>query len=133
MRIAFGVTVALCGAMVIIGCAPTTLHNWGRYDHRLYQYYQDPEAVDALKEEIYQVIQASEESDAKVAPGLYAEYGYLLLEEGASSEAIEFFQKEKEEWPQSEVYMNRMIEASRDTETDLDDSPQAAQQGDEYE
>lgn len=103
-------------------CAHTTLYEWGKYDQRLYQYYKNPDGIDDVKEEIYQVIQKSEQSGERVAPGLYAEYGFFLLESGESSQAVRFFEKERESWPESAQFMNQMIEACNATTDEFSQS-----------
>ena len=42
-------------------------------------------------------------------PGLYAELGYALLEEGQTKEAVGYFEKEKTKWPESGFLMDKMI------------------------
>jgi hypothetical protein len=46
-----------------------------------------------------------------VPPGIFAEYGYgyLQLEQGKSGSAVEVFKKEESQWPESKVFMNRMV------------------------
>ena len=45
-------------------------------------------------------------------PGIYAEYGYLLLQQGKSNEAIDLFKREETHWPESKIFMDRMIKVT---------------------
>ena len=53
-----------------------------------------------------------EEGEAKgsVPPGIYAEYGHVLLDIGKAREAIIYFEKEKNVWPESSMLMDKMID-----------------------
>jgi hypothetical protein len=44
---------------------------------------------------------------------LYAEYGFALYEAGRIDEAVIYFRKEKEKWPESAVIMDKMIRNAR--------------------
>ncbi len=61
--------------------------------------------VEALKTTILEADQLGE----KVPPGICAEYGYALLEEGQAAQSLPWFQREKETWPESTVLMDKMI------------------------
>ena len=99
---------ALLMSCVCLGCQ-TDLYEWGNYDQKLYKYYKDAEKRDDLKVELEAVFAGARDENAKVAPGLYAEYGYLLLEEGEPDEAATYFEMEKQAWPESAAFMERMI------------------------
>ena len=46
-------------------------------------------------------------------PGLLAEYGYVLYKRGEAKSAIEYFEREVTEWPESEALMKRIIERAK--------------------
>ena len=48
-----------------------------------------------------------------MAPGLYAEYGFLLMRRGENARAIEYYNKEKALWPESAVFMDSMIQTAQ--------------------
>ena len=89
-------------------CAPQDLYHWGEYESRLYAHYKDPHDLEPLAKELESTIAAGEESQ-RVPPGLYAEYGYLLMVKKQHGEAIAYFNKEKTAWPESTVLMDKMI------------------------
>jgi hypothetical protein len=98
---------------------------WGTYDRSLYVYYKDPATVAALAQNLEATINAAEKTHAVVAPGLYAEYGYLLLQQGNAPGATDAFRKEETLWPESKAFMDRMIQASTSHKpADADQRPQ---------
>jgi hypothetical protein len=100
----------LLGAALLIlasGCA-TTRYDWNGYDALLYQHYRNPHDMEVFAEKLQKSVLAAEEAN-KVPPGLYAEYGFLLYEMGSYSDAVGYFQKEKQLWPESHVLMDKMI------------------------
>lgn len=93
--------------MILTGCA-TQQYYWGDYEKSLYKYYKNPGNIDDLTENLADTIERGERKN-KVPPGIYAEYGYVLLAQGKAKEAIIYFNKEKEKWPESTHLMNIMI------------------------
>jgi hypothetical protein len=108
MRIASIVAATLSMAFVS-GCVAPGKYNWGNYDGSLYGYYKDPAKVDAHVAEMESIIRTSEQTNKKVAPGIHADYGYFLMQNGKSSLAIAQFEKEKNNWPESAQLMSSMI------------------------
>lgn len=108
MRIAFVMAAALSVAF-LSGCVAPGKYNWGNYDGSLYGYYQDPTRLETHLAEMENIIKASEQTHMKVAPGIHAEYGYFLMQNGKSSLAVAQFEKEKTNWPESAQLMSSMI------------------------
>lgn len=93
--------------ILISGCAPK-MYKWNGYDDALYKYYKNPNEREAFVNKINSIITEGEKADL-VPPGVYAEYGYLHYEEGKYAEAIKYFQKEYDKWPESRIFMQKMI------------------------
>lgn len=91
------------------GCAPKRAYYWGDYDSALYTYYQNPQESEAYVQRLGEIIQKAETEKDKVPPGLYAEYGYALFEAGRLDEAIIYYKKERDQWQESVVFMDKMI------------------------
>jgi hypothetical protein len=105
--IAFGL---LLGSVILAGCATSRdAYDWGKYDEMLYQSYKDVSKTENLRVGIETHIAALEQSNRKVAPGLYAELGTLYLEAGDSDRAISLYAKERDAWPESKGLMDVMI------------------------
>jgi hypothetical protein len=103
--------VAAIAAIGLLGACATTnqKYNWGKYDPSLYGYYKDPTKVGELNQTLAAIIDSAATGKANVPPGIYAEYGYLQLQAGKSARAIELFKQEEARWPESKVFMDRMI------------------------
>ncbi|GJL77494.1 MAG: hypothetical protein NPINA01_04830 [Nitrospinaceae bacterium] len=71
-------------------------------------YYKNPAERNQYVEALEEIILESEK-DGNIPPGLYAEYGYVFYEEGNYDKAVIYFQKEHAVWPESRVFMNKMI------------------------
>jgi hypothetical protein len=93
----------------VTGCASQTMYHWSGYDEALYHHYREPAGREAWLEALRITILEAEQEGRKVPPGLYAEYGYALLEEGKRKEAVVYFEKEKAKWPESRLLMDKMI------------------------
>jgi hypothetical protein len=101
-----GATLAFA---LLSGCAPTGLYNWGSYEKDLYLYYKDPQNIDEYSAELASIVEDDTKAD-RVPPGMYAEYGYILYEQGDIEKAREYFVKEKEKWPESAAFMDLAIQ-----------------------
>jgi len=107
VRLLLGVVAVAC----MSGCA-SSRYEWNDYDTRLYQYYKAPTERENFAEALREAILEGEPS-GRVAPGIYAEYGYLMYEMGNSQAAIMYYQKEADRWPESRFFMNKMIIVAR--------------------
>lgn len=101
-------------SMLAQGCASGRKYAWGNYDTTLYAHYRNPQNLEAHLERLEVIVRKAEsESPGRVPPGLYAEYGYALYEAGSTDEAIVHFEKEKAQWLESNVLMEKMIRNAR--------------------
>jgi hypothetical protein len=96
------------------GCAPVAHHPqyyWGNYSHALYKNKKDhtPESYQAYKNALADIVEKSKTSGLLVPPGIYAEYGFVLAQEGKSEEAQVYFNLEKEKYPESKIFVDRLI------------------------
>lgn len=99
--------------LMAAGCAShRQRYNWGSYDPSLYGYYKNPAKVDELSASLAAVIDAASTDHATVPPGIYAEYGYLQLQQGKNLAAVDLFKQEESHWPESKVFMDRMIKVA---------------------
>ncbi len=101
--------LALAAAAAASGCAKQSRYHWGTYDTALYQHYKNPQDRDAYIEALKTTILEADQRGEKVPPGVCAEYGYALFEEGQAAQSLPWFQREKETWPESTVLMDKMI------------------------
>jgi hypothetical protein len=101
-------------ALAASGCAgKVTTYRWGNYDEILYAHYKHPQERQAYVAGLKAIILAAQQEGKTVPPGIYAEYGYALYEEGNAPEAIRYFERERDTWPESRVFMEKMIANAR--------------------
>lgn len=112
----------LLSALGLGACQPATLYNWGNYDATMLAYYKDASHIDAFEAELLALIQQSETSDKRLAPGLFAEYGFLQMQKGDNKSAVKFFELEKKNWPESKILMETMIRAAGGSDHDKEEA-----------
>ena len=104
--------LCLCLLGVLAGCGPSTLYDWGSYEQSLYVMYiqagkfKRDKTLAGLAKEV-------EKTNAKgllVPPGKYAHLGYLSYLAGDTAAASGYFQAEKQAFPESAKFMDRMLE-----------------------
>ena len=81
MRFA-SLVIGLLALASLTACAPTTHYAWGSYENALYGHYKSPQDRSAFVEELNTIILSAKQAGERVPPGIYAEYGYVLFEEG---------------------------------------------------
>ncbi len=92
----------------LAACAQPPHYQWADYEPALYDFYKHPENADAYTEKLARAVERGE-AEGHVAPGLHAEYGYMLLGAGKTADAVVQFEAEKKRWPESTLLMDRMI------------------------
>lgn len=103
-------------ALLATGCAqpPSEKYSWGNYESSLYGYYKAPGDGHEFAQTLKAQIDDAERRGKKVPPGIYAEYGGLLLEAGDRATAAQYFQKEQSAWPESTALMTTMTRLASD-------------------
>ena len=98
--------------LVCCGCVAQQkpMYYWGDYSSTLYAYKKAPSA-ETLKqhmEMLQNIIAKSAEESLRVPPGVYAEYGYLLLQSGNLTQAMQYFLLEEQTYPESSPLMIKL-------------------------
>jgi hypothetical protein len=114
------IAIVLAVSGMTAACAPQTKYAWGSYESSLYDHYKTPGDTTAFAKHLADTISEAETSGKKVPPGIYAEYGQVLLDSGDSKQATVFFEKEKSAWPESSVFMTTMIRVASNTKETKD-------------
>ena len=101
--------------LITAGCSThnTALYNYEDYSESYYADVKEHNAESQLKlqKSIETAIENAKDSQSgRVAPGLYANLGYIYLKEGQNKKAIESFQKEKALYPEAAKFMDKMIQ-----------------------
>ena len=103
----------LLNLCLLCGCTSNSLYEWGNYDTWLYENYKNPKSDEELYVDLTALITEYESRNKPMAPGLYAEYGFLLMRRGENAQAIKYYNKEKALWPESAVFMDSMIQVAQ--------------------
>ncbi len=97
--------------LVLLGCQPSSApFYWGDYSSTLYDYKKNPgdTTLTVHKSALLEIMKNAPEKKKLVPPGVYAEYGYILLKEGRESEGMEYLAKEEKAFPESVVFIQRL-------------------------
>jgi hypothetical protein len=104
LRLAIAAMAALC----VAACATPSRFEWGNYENSLYVYYKKPDQREGYRKALVDAIERGEKSQ-RLAPGLYAELGFLSLEDGNNAQAIAQFKKEMAAFPESREFLNSVV------------------------
>ena len=104
---------ALCLlAALLAGCGSApTIYNWGSYESLVYARYAAPGKV-APEQEIGQLEKDRQQALAthrRMPPGWHAHLGALYQQVGKADQAQQEFAREKAEFPESAVFVDRML------------------------
>lgn len=106
--------IAIMAALALMtGCAskPEPMYAWGSYEQLIYSAWVEPGSV-ALEQQIN--VLEDERSQAMAAgmplpPGWHAHLGYLYAQSGRLDLAHDAFVEEKGLYPESAVFMDRLL------------------------
>ena len=103
----------VAAAATLAGCAaePRTLYTWGSYEELIYGSYASPGKVAPeqrveIREKDYQVARAA---NKRMPPGWHAHLGYLYYQLGKPDQARQELLTEEAEFPESAVFMDRLL------------------------
>lgn len=88
-------------------CETMSSGSWGKYELAYFNYLKDNKSPESRLE--FRRVLSKVADKRRPPPGLCAEYGFLLYQEGDTQQAIKYFAKEKQLWPQSSALMNKII------------------------
>jgi len=97
--------------LLATGCATGNkqLYDWGDYEQTLFVVYHEPEYKEQALNN-YLTFVREHNGQETLAPGLYAEAGTFLLEQGDVNGAVDFYKMEYERWPESRPMLGILIE-----------------------
>ncbi len=97
----------------LVGCAtpPKPMYAWGSYEQLIYSNHATPGAGDAQSQiaSLEKDYQAARGANQRLPPGWHAQLGYLYYQIGKSDQARQEFMTEKAEFPESAVFVDRLI------------------------
>ena len=104
--------------VMFTGCAATKISDsnlyWGDYSKTLYELKKSPSADTkaAHIKELNSIIEKSSELKLRVPPGLSAELGMYLLNQGKKAQATKYFNLELQTYPESKAMVNQILKKS---------------------
>ena len=106
--------IALLAATALLGgcvSTPPTLYHWGSYEALIYASYAAPGKM-PLETEIEKLEQDRQQALAahrRLPPGWHAHLGTLYYQLGKADQAQQEFRSEKAEFPESTVFVDRLV------------------------
>lgn len=107
--------VRICGVLALVavlaGCASPNIYSWGRYEDLVCTMYKSPDkATPELQiEQMEKDIQRARSENKPLPPGYYAHLGYLFYQIGKTDAARQQLETEKAQFPESAVFMDRLL------------------------
>lgn len=104
--------------LMLSGCATTpSLYSWGTYPQQTYLMYVSPEKATATMQiaQLEQDIETAKAKGLAVPPGLYGHLGLLYLQTQNMQKAGQYFELEKNTYPESSILMDRLLQKRNTT------------------
>lgn len=103
--------ISILFIVILFSSCSNSLYKWGNYEKNSLAYYarQTPESRLELEKTLKSIIVTSSKIGKKPAPGIYAEYAYLLLIQGRKTSAMNLLKKEIEIYPESKLFVDRIL------------------------
>jgi hypothetical protein len=97
--------------LLITGCQSPSVYHWGHYEDLVYVTYAKPGKLppEAQVLKMEEDLQKAAAANKPVPPGFHAYLGYLDYQLGKPDLARQEFEKEKAQFPESTVFMDRML------------------------
>lgn len=98
---------------LLSACAPQQMYYWGDYNKAVYDHQkeQTESSKRVLMNTFEKIISKSSKKGTRkmVPPGIYADYGFLLLQDGQLKKGMRMLEKEKDLYPESEKMVNYLM------------------------
>lgn len=94
------------------GCSsPKLLYSWSNYDRTSFTYLKkgDDKSRENVLKSYQQIIKKQEGTRKTVPPGIYADWGFILLQTGKIEEGKEMMNKEISLYPESKVFIENIL------------------------
>jgi len=119
LRNLFFIFIPVIFLLGTVSCASNKLYYWGRYSDDCYDYSKNPS--DANKTQLITQMEKMIDNQSSgirnvVPPGIFADYGYFLITEGRTKEGIENLKKEMELYPESGMFIQKIIDMFEEEE-----------------
>lgn len=108
--------ILLIPVILLASCTSTKpLYSWSKYDISSYNYLKnnDEKSSQELIKNYEAIIAKQKESRRVVPPGIYADYGFILLQTGKTEEGNAMLEKEIALYPESKIFIDRIIKMQK--------------------
>jgi len=98
--------------MLLTACSvQKPLYSWGNYQNSSYNYLKnnDDKSIQELIKAYQTIIEKQKGTRGVVPPGIYADYGFLLLQANKTTAGKAMLQKEIALYPESKVFIDRIL------------------------
>ncbi len=87
-----------------------TIYYWSEYSENLYKYKKNTTDTTraVFQKTLNDIIVNAASEHKKIPPGICAEYGFILLQNGQQSEGLRYMDKETALYPESTVFVTRI-------------------------
>ena len=91
------------------------LYSWGKYEAASYSYLKknDENATQKLIDAYEKVINKQNGSRGVVPPGIYADYGFILIQADKIEEGKVMLEKEIALYPESKIFIDRILKLTQ--------------------
>ncbi len=99
-------------AFVINSCSsPKYLYSWEKYGQASYNYLKkaDEKSIEQIIVEYKKIINKQKGTRKVAPPGIHADYGFILIQQGKVKEGKENLMKEIALYPESKIFIDRIL------------------------
>ena len=106
-----GWILLLATSALLAGCQTKSIYYGGHYEGVVYAIYNQPDK--SSPEQLAAIMEQDEQKAASLnkplLPGFHAQLGYLYAQMGKTDQARQEYEKEKQQFPESAVFMDRLL------------------------
>lgn len=105
--------VAVVSLLLLAGCTPKTLYSWSDYSVTSYNYLKnrDEKSMADLVTTYERIINHQSGTRNTVPPGVYADYGFILIQTGKVEQGVKMLKMEVSLYPESAQFVNNIIKS----------------------
>lgn len=103
--------ISIIATILFASCSPKPLYNWGNYEWAVYKYTKSPneKTTEKLIKEYEKIIANPKGRLKRPAPGIYADYGFLLIKSGRVKEGKKMLEAEIALYPESSIFIGAIL------------------------
>ena len=112
MKISFMIGVMSIGLLMMSCTTTNPLYYWGDYENLAYKVVKGNEQQDVqtLMASYNDIVNGKAKgSSGKIPPGVCADLGFFLMRQGKVEEGKKWLMREKEIYPESSVFVDRIL------------------------